>query len=62
MRQAIRAGVRVHVPMLLDGGRLVEGSNSIAAYLDEAYPDQPPLQVDPAGRSEVLDVEGKCGW
>jgi len=59
-RQAIRAGGRGHVPVLRDGGRLVEGSNAIAAYLEEAYPDPPLLPGDASGRSEVLALEGRC--
>lgn len=59
-RQAIRAGGRGHVPVLRDGGRLIEGSNAIAAYLDEAYPDRPLLPHDPSARSEVLALERMC--
>lgn len=59
-RQAIRAGGRGHVPVLRDGGRVIEGSNAIAAYIEEAYPDPPLLPSDPAGRSEVLALERQC--
>ena len=53
-RQAIRAGGRGHVPVLRDGGRLVEGSNAIAAYLEEVCPEPPLLPGDASGRSEVV--------
>lgn len=59
-RQAIRLGVRGHVPVLVDGGRVIEGSSAIAAWLDEAYPDPPLLPRDGPGRSEVLALEKKC--
>ncbi|HEV8702591.1 MAG TPA: glutathione S-transferase family protein [Candidatus Polarisedimenticolia bacterium] len=59
-RQAIRAGGRGHVPVLRDGGLLVEGSNAIAAYLEEARPDPPLLPRDASERSEVLALERQC--
>lgn len=59
-RQAIRLGVRGDVPVLVDGGRVIAGSNVIAAYLEEAYPDPSLLPRDAAQRSEVLDLERQC--
>lgn len=59
-RQAIRLGVRGDVPVLADGVRVIAGSNAIAAYLEEAYPDPPLLPRDAAQRSEVLDLERQC--
>jgi len=59
-REAIRLGVRGGVPVLVDGGRVIEGSNAIAAWLEEAYPDPPLLPRDEPGRSEVLALEKKC--
>ena len=56
-RQALRLGVRGDVPVLVDAGRVIAGSNAIAAWLEEAYPDPPLLPRDQAQRSEVLALE-----
>ena len=37
------------VPVLVDGGRVVNDSWNIACYLDEAYPDRPKLMEGCAG-------------
>jgi glutathione S-transferase len=39
------------VPVLVDGARVVSDSWNIACYLDEAYPDRPPLMDGEQGRS-----------
>jgi glutathione S-transferase len=46
-KQAIAFSGQGFVPVLLDGGRVVHDSWAIAAYLDEAYPDRPPLMAGP---------------
>jgi glutathione S-transferase len=40
---AVAGGFSPTVPVIDDGGRLVRDSWDIAVYLDEAYPDRPPL-------------------
>jgi glutathione S-transferase len=35
------------VPVLVDGDRVISNSQDIAEYLDEAYPNEPPLYGDP---------------
>lgn len=59
-RQALRLGARGDVPVLVDGGRVIAGSNAIAAHLEEAYPDPPLLPRDAERRSEVLALERQC--
>jgi glutathione S-transferase len=59
-RQAVRLGTRGDVPILVDGGRVIAGSNAIAAHLEEAYPDPPLLPRDAARRAEVLALESEC--
>lgn len=39
------------VPVLVDGARVVSDSWKIACYLDEAYPDRPPLMEGEQGLS-----------
>lgn len=39
------------VPVLVDGDRSVVDSWTIAEYLDEAYPDRPPLMAGPGERA-----------
>lgn len=41
------------VPAILDKGRWVNDSWAIALYLDEAYPDRPPLFPDEASKAQA---------
>ena len=47
-KDAVAFSGQGRVPVLVDGGRIVTDSWAIAAYLDEAYPDRPPLFGGPA--------------
>lgn len=45
------------IPALNDGGRWVGDSTRIALYLDDAYPDLPPLlSADPVLRAQQLHL------
>ena len=44
----VEGGASKTVPVINDGGRVVADSFDIALYLDEAYPDRPPLFSDEA--------------
>lgn len=46
-KQAIAFSGQGFVPVLLDGRKVVHDSWAIAAYLDEAYRDRPPLMAGP---------------
>src|SRR6185436_8249414 len=59
-RQAVRLGTHGDVPILVDGGRVIAGSNAIAAHLEETYPDPPLLPSDAGRRAEVLALESEC--
>ena len=59
-REVTDLGARGDVPVLRDGGKVIEGSAAIAAYLEESCPDPPLLPRDAAGRAEVLGLEKKC--
>jgi glutathione S-transferase len=39
------------VPVLVDGGHVVSDSQSIAEYLDDTYPNEPPLYGDEPARA-----------
>lgn len=45
------------VPILEDDGRVIGDSWAIADYLDQAYPDRPPLFASPAERGMCRFVE-----
>lgn len=45
------------VPVIDDGGKVVNDSTAIALYLEEAYPDPPALPADGAARARVLLIE-----
>jgi glutathione S-transferase len=59
-RAARRLGAPGRVPVLTDGDRVVDGSDAIAAYLDEAYPDPPLLPAEPQQRAEALALVQRC--
>src|SRR2546427_2284151 len=59
-REVTDLGARGDVPVLRDGGKVIEASAAIAAYLEESCPDPPLLPRDAAGRAEVLGLEKKC--
>jgi len=48
------------VPVLVDDGRWVHDSWQIALYLDEAYPDRPPLMRSPPERAMARFVSSWC--
>jgi glutathione S-transferase len=48
------------VPVLVDDGRWVHDSWQIALYLDEAYPDRPPLMRNAAERAAARFVSSWC--
>ena len=58
--QVRRLGKRGTVPVLTDGARVVDGSDAIARYLDEAYPDPPLLPADPDQRAEAEALAARC--
>jgi glutathione S-transferase len=62
-RREVKAlGARGRVPVLADAGRVIGGSDAIAAYLDDAIHSGPRLV--PAGgpaRQDVLAIEKRCG-
>jgi glutathione S-transferase len=39
------------VPVLVDGNNVVSDSEAIAAYLDDTYPNEPPLYGEPPARA-----------
>lgn len=59
-REVRRLGAPGKVPVLTDGGRVVDGSDAIAAYLDEAYPDPPLLPSEAQQRSAALALAQRC--
>lgn len=50
-KQAIAFSGQDRIPVLRDGDRVVHDSWTIACYLDEAYPDRPPLFASRAERA-----------
>ena len=62
-RREVKAlGARGRVPVLADAGRVIEGSDAIPAYLDDAVHSGPRLV--PAGgpaRRDVLAIEKRLG-
>jgi glutathione S-transferase len=48
------------VPVIVDSGRWVSDSWTIAGYLDEAYPDRPPLFPDARAKAQALFVNAWC--
>ncbi len=60
-RQVRRLGAKGRVPVLMDGGRVLEGSDAIAAHLERELPDPPLLPVGSGDREEVLSLERLFG-
>lgn len=56
-RQEIQFSKHKKVPILDDGGTVVEDSAEIALYLEGKVPSPPILPADPAARQAVLDLE-----
>ncbi|MCK3775326.1 glutathione S-transferase family protein [Ensifer sesbaniae] len=54
----IENGATTLVPLLRDGERLVKDSFDIALYLEETYPDRPPLFVGEGAKATARFVEG----
>lgn len=54
---SIADGQQKTVPVIDDGGRIVSDSWTIAAYLEEAYPDRPSLFAGDGGRSLTVFVQ-----
>ncbi|MQW47391.1 glutathione S-transferase family protein [Sinorhizobium meliloti] len=54
----LEQGATKIVPLLRDGEKLVSDSFDIALYLEEAYPDRPPLLSGEGGKAMARFVEG----
>ncbi|MDW9580200.1 glutathione S-transferase family protein [Sinorhizobium meliloti] len=54
----LEQGATKIVPLLRDGEKLVSDSFDIALYLEEAYPDRPPLLSGEGGKAVARFVEG----
>lgn len=54
---SIAGGGHKSVPVLDDGGTIVDDSWEIAVYLDEKYPDLPSLLGGPASRAHAKFIE-----
>jgi glutathione S-transferase len=54
----LEQGATKIVPLLRDGEKLVSDSFDIALYLEEAYPDRPPLFSGEGGKAMARFVEG----
>jgi glutathione S-transferase len=48
------------VPVIIDGETWVNDSSEIAIYLDQAYPDRPPLMKDAAARATARFIDAWC--
>ncbi|MEI2297449.1 glutathione S-transferase family protein [Ensifer sp. MJa1] len=55
---AVEDGATRLVPLLRDGERLVKDSFDIALYLEEAYPERPPLFAGEGAKGIARFVEG----
>lgn len=54
----IAASGQDRVPVIDDGGTVVHDSTRIAAYLDETYPDRPPLIAGPDAAGLTVFLRG----
>lgn len=54
----LEQGATKIVPLLRDGEKLVSDNFDIALYLEEAYPDRPPLLSGEGGKAMARFVEG----
>jgi glutathione S-transferase len=61
-RAAIAPTGQARVPSLLDSGLWVHDSWKIATYLDETYPDRPPLFPDDAAKIHARFINSWCDW
>lgn len=61
-RAAIAPTGQAKVPSLIDNGRWVHDSWKIALYLDEAYPDRPPLFPSAQARAQAMFINSWCDW
>lgn len=59
-KEAIAQSGQGMVPVIRDGERVVHDSWSIAVYLDEAYPDRPPLLDGAQARALALFFKHWC--
>jgi glutathione S-transferase len=59
-RQVTALGSSGTVPVLVDEGRVIEGSAAIAAHLEVANPEPPLLPADPSARADVLAIQERC--
>ena len=53
----IKFSTKKLVPIIDDGGTIVEDSTDIALYLEERYPTPPALPTDSAARKAALTIE-----
>lgn len=56
-KSEIKFSTKKLVPIIDDGGTIVEDSTDIALYLEEHYPTPPALPADPAARKTALEIE-----
>ncbi len=57
----ILGGGHKSVPVLVDEDRVISDSWRIADYLEEQYPDRPPLNAGPAGRAQTMFIDNWVG-
>lgn len=56
-KSEIKFSTKKLVPIIDDGGTIVEDSTDIALYLEEHYPTPPALPADPGARKAALEIE-----
>jgi glutathione S-transferase len=56
-KSEIKFSTKKLVPIIDDGGTIVEDSTDIALYLEEHYPTPPALPADPGARKAALAIE-----
>lgn len=54
-----RLSSATHVPLLVDGGTLIQDSSAIIDHLDRRHPAAPLTPADPQARAEALAWEGE---
>lgn len=59
-KDRIAASGGTRVPVLVEHGRQIADSWTIARHLDAAYPDTPPLMVDATARARAKFIETWC--
>jgi glutathione S-transferase len=55
-KEAIAFSGQTKVPVLVDGDNVIADSEAIAAYLDDTYPNEPPLYGEPPAPALTLFV------